>query len=191
MMLDGLLSGFRALDLTDEKAFVCGKILAAMGVETIKVEPPGADPARAIPPYIDGTPDVNQSLNWMAYNTDKRSITLNIESERGREIFKKLVVKSDFVIESFKPGYLDSLGLGYRGLSEINPRIILTSITPFGQKGPYAGYLGCGMIVTAMSGVMSTNGDPDRAPLKEGPETEYFESAAAAAMGTAMAHYVR
>jgi crotonobetainyl-CoA:carnitine CoA-transferase CaiB-like acyl-CoA transferase len=191
MMLDSLLSGYRALDLTDEKGFICGKILAAMGVETIKIEPPGGDPARGIPPYIGGIPDLNKSLNWMAYNTDKRSVTLNIESEQGREIFKKLVVKSDFVIESFTPGYLDSLGLGYKGLSEINPRIILTSITPFGQKGPYASYQGSGMVVSAMSGVMSTNGDPDRAPLKEGPETEYFESAAAAALGTAMAHYVR
>lgn len=191
MMLDSLLSGFRALDLTEEKGFICGKILAAMGVETIKIEPPGGDTARAIPPYIGGSPDINKSLNWLAYNTDKRSITLNIESEKGRELFKKLVAKSDFVIESFTPGYLDSLGLGYAELSKINPRIILTSITPFGRKGPYAKYKGSGMVVSAMSGVMSTNGDPDRAPLKEGPETEYFESAAAAALGTAMAHYVR
>jgi crotonobetainyl-CoA:carnitine CoA-transferase CaiB-like acyl-CoA transferase len=70
-MLDSLLSGFRALDLTDEKGFICGKILAALGVQTIKVEPPGGDPARNIPPYIGSEPDINKSLNWLAYNTNK------------------------------------------------------------------------------------------------------------------------
>ena len=124
--------------LPTKKGLFAVKFLAALGVETIKVEPPGGDPARGIPPYLHSEPDINKSLYWLAFNTDKRSITLNLEAEQGREIFKKLVARSDFVIESFKPGYLDSLGLGYEGLSKINPRIILTSITPFGQKGPYS-----------------------------------------------------
>jgi crotonobetainyl-CoA:carnitine CoA-transferase CaiB-like acyl-CoA transferase len=190
-MLDSLLSGFRALDLTDEKGFVCGKILAALGVETIKVEPPGGDPARGIPPYIHNQPDINKSLYWLAFNTDKRSITLNLETSRGQELFKKLVTRSDFVIESFKPGYLDSIDLGYNALMKINPRIILTSITPFGQRGPYSGFEGCELIVSAMSGILATNGDSDRPPLREGPDTIYYESNAAAALGTAMAHYIR
>jgi crotonobetainyl-CoA:carnitine CoA-transferase CaiB-like acyl-CoA transferase len=190
-LADSLLSSLRALDLTDEKGFICGKILAALGVETIKVEPPGGDPGRGISPHFGGTPDINKSLNWLAYNTDKHSITLNLESERGRGIFKDLAVRSDFILESFTPGYLDSLGLGYEALSKINPRIILTSITTFGQKGPYSKFKGCSLVVSAMSGVMSTNGDPDRPPLKEGLETEYYESAAAAALGTLMAYYVR
>jgi crotonobetainyl-CoA:carnitine CoA-transferase CaiB-like acyl-CoA transferase len=100
-------------------------------------------------------------------------------------------MRSDFIIESFIPGYLDSLGLGYEELSRINPRIILTSITPFGQQGPCAKFKGCGLVISAMSGVMSTTGDPDRPPLREGLETEYYESGAAAALGTLMAHYVR
>jgi hypothetical protein len=83
-MLDSLLSGFRALDLTDEKGFVCGKILAALGVETIKVEPPGGDPARGVPPYIHNQPDINKSLYWLAFNTNKRSITLNLEAAEAR-----------------------------------------------------------------------------------------------------------
>ena len=127
----------------------------------------------------------------MAFNTDKRSITLNLELEPGRELFKKLVTRSDFIIESFLPGYLESIGLGYDGLKQINNRIILTSITPFGQKGPYAKFKGCGLVVSAMGGILSTNGDPDRPPLKEGLETEYYESGAAAALGTVMAHYAR
>jgi benzylsuccinate CoA-transferase BbsE subunit len=188
---ESLLSGYRALDLTDEKGFICGKILAALGIETIKVEPPGGDAARIIPPFLHGISDINNSLYWLAYNTDKRGITLNLGLERGRELFKKLITQCDFVIESFKPGYLDSLGLGYITLTEINPRIILTSITPFGQKGPYSRFKGSEIVVSAMSGIMSTNGDADRPPLREGPDTIYFESNAAAALGTVMAHYVR
>ena len=190
-MFDRLLSGYRALDLTDEKGFVCGKILAALGVETVKVEPPGGDPARGIPPYMSDQSELNRSFYWLAYNTDKRSLTLKLEDPRGQRLFRKLVSRSDFVIESFKPGYLDSIGLGYAGLSEINPRIILTSITPFGQKGPYSGFIGGELIVSAMSGIMATNGDSDRPPLREGPDTIMYESNAAAALGSAMAHYVR
>jgi benzylsuccinate CoA-transferase BbsE subunit len=190
-MFESLLSGYRALDLTDEKGFICGKILAALGIEVIKVEPPDGDPARSIPPFLNGTQDIKNSLYWLSYNTDKRSITLNLELKRGRELFRKLSAKCDFIIESFKPGYLDSIGLGYIPLTKINPGIILTSITPFGQKGPYSGFKGSELIVSAMSGIMSTNGDSDRPPLREGPDTIYFESSAAAALGTVMAHYAR
>jgi benzylsuccinate CoA-transferase BbsE subunit len=191
VMFESLLSGYRALDLTDEKGFICGKILAALGIEVIKVEPPGGDPARSIPPFLHGTQDINNSLYWLSYNTDKRSITLNLELKRGRALFKNFVTKCDFVIESYKPGYLDSIGLGYDTLTKINPRIIFTSITPFGQKGPYSGFKGSEIVVSAMSGIMATNGDPDRPPLREGPDTIYYESNAAAALGTVMAHYVR
>jgi crotonobetainyl-CoA:carnitine CoA-transferase CaiB-like acyl-CoA transferase len=190
-MFENLLSGYRALDLTDEKGFICGKILATLGIEVIKVEPPGGDPARSILPFLNGEPDINNSLYWLSYNTDKHSITLNIEFKRGRALFRKLVAKCDFLIESFRPGYLDSIGLGYIVLTKINPRIILTSITPFGQKGPYSGFKGSELVVSAMSGIMSTNGDSDRSPLREGPDTIYFESGAAAALGTVTAHYVR
>jgi crotonobetainyl-CoA:carnitine CoA-transferase CaiB-like acyl-CoA transferase len=190
-MFESLLSGYRALDLTSEIGFICGKILATLGIETVKVEPPGGDPARGISPSLQGTLEKNNSLYWLAYNTDKRSITLNLELKRGRELFKKLVNRSDFIIESFKPGYLDSIGLSYITLTKTNPRIILTSITPFGQKGPYSKFRGSEIVVSAMSGIMSTNGDSDRPPLREGPDTIYFESNAAAALGTVMAHYVR
>jgi benzylsuccinate CoA-transferase BbsE subunit len=189
--MDSLLSGYRALDLTDATGFVCGKILAALGVETIKVEPPGGDPARNIPPYIRGQSELNKSLYWLAYNTDKRSLTLKLEDPMGRALFRRLIAGTDFVIESFKPGYLDSNDLGYAALSKINPRVILTSITPFGQQGPYSRFKGCELVVSAMSGIMATNGDSDRPPLREGPDTICYESNAAAALGTTMAHYVR
>ena len=190
-MANSLLSGFRALDLTDEKGFICGKILAAMGVDNIKIEKPGGDPARNIPPFCQDTPDPEKSLYWFVYNTDKRGITLNLETSRGRELFKELVKRSDFVLESFTPGYLDSLGLGYEGLSRVNPRIIMTSITPFGQKGPYSRYKGGELVASAMSGVLLSNGYEDRAPVKEALDANYFQANAAAALGTIIAHYHR
>ncbi len=190
-MADKILSGFRALDLTDEKGFVCGKILGALGVDVIKIEKPGGDAARAIPPFLRNIPDPEGSLCWMAYNTDKRGITLNLASNQGQALFRKLVKGADFVLESFAPGKMKSLGIDYEALEKINSRIILTSITPFGQKGPRAQYKGSELITSAMSGIMATNGDPDRAPVREGPDSIYFESNAAAALGTVTAHYYR
>ena len=90
-MVDGLMKGFRAFDLTDEKGFVCGQILATLGVDVIKVEKPGGDPARNTPPHHHDMPGPESSLLWSAFNTNKRGITLNLETERGRELFKKLV----------------------------------------------------------------------------------------------------
>jgi benzylsuccinate CoA-transferase BbsE subunit len=190
-MPEGLLSGYRALDLTDHKGFVCGKILAAMGVETIKVETPAGDPDRGLPPLNPKRPLPENSLYWAAFNTDKKSITLNLRSDRGRAVFKRLVREADFVLESFEPGFLQELGLGYQALADINPKIILTSITPFGQSGPYAHYKGSELIVSAMGGLLLTNGDPDRPPVKEGPDANYFHANAAAAAGTVLAHYYR
>src|SRR5512136_568585 len=135
-----MLSHCRVLDLTDEKGFLCGKILADLGAEVIKIEKPGGDCARNIQPFYHNIPHPEKSLYWFAYNTNKKSITLDIESADGKEIFRMLVKGSDFVIESFPVGYLAGLGLGYSDLSQINPSIVMTSITPFGQQGPYRDY---------------------------------------------------
>ena len=190
-MTQGLLSGFRALDLTGAKGYACGKILATLGVEVIKIEKPGGDPDRFIFPFCNNTPRSESSLWWLSFNTDKRSITLDIETDAGKEIFKKLVKNSDFVLESFDPGYLDNLGLGYKVLSQLNPRVILTSITSFGQTGPYSHLKGCELIYSALSGIINTTGDPDRAPLREGPDSATYRGNAAAALGSVMAHYYR
>ena len=190
-MADNLLSGFRALDLADEKGFVCGKILATLGVDVIKIEKPGGDPARSIPPFYHNTPDIEKSLYWLAFNTDKRSITLNIETREGQDLLRRLVEKADFVIESFPPGYMGRLGLGYEALSRVNARIIMTSITPFGQEGPYSHYKGCDLVAAAMGGVLESSGDPDRPPVKEPLDSIYFEASATAALGTVISHYFR
>jgi crotonobetainyl-CoA:carnitine CoA-transferase CaiB-like acyl-CoA transferase len=119
------------------QGFVFGKILAALGVEVVKVERPGRNPVRVISPFLHNTPHPEKSLYWYAFSTDKRSITLNLEVRQEQDVFRKLVEKADFVIRSFVSCYVDSLGFGYEALREINPRIIITSIIPFGEKSPW------------------------------------------------------
>ena len=108
-----LLTPYRVLDLTDEKGFLCGKILADMGADVIKIERPGGDPGRRLGPYYHDQPEAEKSLYWAAYNTNKRGITLDIETTTGRTLFKRLAEGADIVIEYLEPGYLDGLGLGY------------------------------------------------------------------------------
>ena len=125
------------------------------------------DPARKIPPCASGVDHSDSSLYWLAFNSDKRGITLNIKHPRGQALFRRLVQKSDFVIESFSPGYLDGIGLGYKSLERINPKIIAVSITPYGQQGPHSQYKACELTISAMAGVLGNTGDPDRSPVKE------------------------
>lgn len=193
MQLEGglTLSPYRVLDLTDEKGLFCGKILGDLGADVIKVEKPGGDPARNIGPFYHDTPHPEKSLFWFAYNTSKRGITLNIETKEGQEVFKRLVKTADFVIESFPPGYLDKLGLDYSVLSEINPRIIMTSITPFGQTGPYKDYKASDIVCMAMGGWMYVCGDEDLPPVRFSVEQAYLQGSTQAAVGTLIAHYYR
>jgi benzylsuccinate CoA-transferase BbsE subunit len=186
-----MLSGLRALDLTDEFGFFCGKLLAEFGVDVIKIEKPGGDPARKYGPFYKDIPDPEKSLYWFAFNDSKRGITLNIETEEGREIFRKLVKKADFVIESFRPGYLDGLGLGYPQLSSINPGLIMTAITPFGQTGPYRDYRGTDLVVMAMGGIMSLTGKPDGVPCRLNPNHAYCLGGTNAALAMMIAYYYR
>ncbi|OGO33292.1 MAG: hypothetical protein A2Z29_05320 [Chloroflexi bacterium RBG_16_56_11] len=160
-----MLSCYRILDLTGEKAFICGRALSDFGAEVIKIEKPGGDPARFRGPFYKDVPDPERNLTWFAFNANKKSITLDIESDKGKEIFKKLVGKADVVLESFLPGYLDGLGLGYSDLSKINPGIIMTSITGFGQQGPYRNYKDPDIVVRALGGLVYTAGYDDRPPL--------------------------
>ena len=186
-----MLSGFRALDLTDEKGFLCGKILGDLGTDVIKVERPGGDLARNVGPFYHDIPSPEKSLYWFAFNNNKRGITLNIETVDGKEIFKKLVKSADFVIESFPPGYMDRLGLDYLVLSEINPRVIVTSITPFGQTGPYKDYKAADIVLLGMGGLQAFSGDPDRPPVRISFPQAYLHAGAEAAQGTMVAHYYR
>ncbi len=188
---EGLLSPYRVLDLTDEKGFLCGKMLADLGADVIKIEPPGGDPCRNRGPFYHDIPDPENSLYWFAYNANKRGITLNIESDDGKEIFKKIVERAHFVVESFVPGHMDSLDLGYAELSRINPGVILTSITPFGQTGPYSRHSSSDIVEMAMCGLMYLCGDPDRPPVRISFPQASLHGGADAAVQTLVAHYYR
>lgn len=183
------LARYRVLDLTDEKGFLCGKILADLGADVIKIEKPGGDQSRNTGPFYRDTPDPEKSLYWFAYNANKRGITLDIESSSGQEIFKRLVKQADVVIESFAPGYMNGLGLGYSTLSAINPRLIMTSITNFGQQGPYSSYKASDVVLMAMSGFMYLCGDADRPPVRISFPQAYLFGGAEAAVGTLAALY--
>jgi len=187
----GLLSPFRVVDFTDEMGFLCGKILGDLGADVIKVERPGGDPARRIGPFYGKEPDPEKSLYWFAFNNNKRGITLNLEAPRGREIFSRLVTKTDFVIESFIPGYLEKIGLGYQSFSRLNPRLVLVSITPFGQTGPYSRFRASDIEIMATSGCMSLTGDPDKPPLRVTFPQSYHWTGSYAAMGALIAHLHR
>jgi benzylsuccinate CoA-transferase BbsE subunit len=182
-----MLSCYRILDLTDARGFICGKALSDFGAEIIKIEPPGGDPSRFKGPFYHDISDPEKNLNWFAFNANKKGITLDIATPEGQEIFKKLVEKADVVIESFDPGYLDQLGLGYKDLSQVNPGVILTSITGFGQEGPYKDFKAPDIVVRALGGLVYTAGYEDRPPLTATYQHTYLIGAMYAAVGTMIA----
>ncbi len=186
-----MLNHLRALDLTDDKGFLCGKILADLGVNVIKVERPGGDPSRRIGGFWGGTPDPEKSLYWFAYNSNKKGITLDIENAKGRELFKKLVSTADFVIESFPPGYLDNLGIGYSHFSKIDKRIIWASITPFGPEEPYRNFKDSDIVVMGMSGTLYQTGESDGPPVHISLPQACLHAGADAAVGCMIAYYHR
>jgi len=162
---ESTFGSYRVLDLTDEKGLYCGQLLGNLGADVIKIEKPGGDPVRNIGPFFHNIPDPEKSFLWFAFNTNKRGVTLNIETADGRGIFKKLVKTADVIVESFPPGYMDELGLGYSEVEKINPGIVMTSITPFGQTGPYKDYKASDLVCWAMGGLLFVTGDSDRPPM--------------------------
>ncbi|MBI4765448.1 MAG: CoA transferase [Deltaproteobacteria bacterium] len=186
-----LLDAYRVLDLTDHRGQFCGKILADLGADVIKVEPPEGDPARKTGPFIDDDPDPGKSLYWAAHNTSKRSITLDLQKEKDRNHFLRLAGGAKFLLESFTPGYLDKLGLSFEFLNRLNPSLILVSITPFGQTGPYARFKDSDLINMGLGGQMALCGDRDRAPLRFTAEQSYPLGGIYGALAALAAHLYR
>jgi crotonobetainyl-CoA:carnitine CoA-transferase CaiB-like acyl-CoA transferase len=182
-----MLSCYRILDLTTEKAFIAGRALSDFGAEVIKIEPPGGDPARFHGLFYKDQVDPEKNLNWMALNANKKSVTLDITTVQGQDYFKRLVKTADAVLESYAPGYLDKLGLGYKDLSKINPGIVLTSISGFGQEGPYKDYKDPDIVVRALGGLIYTAGYEDRPPLTTSYEHTHIFGAMNGAAGTVIA----
>jgi benzylsuccinate CoA-transferase BbsE subunit len=186
-----MLKELKVLDLTTEAGWLCGKMLGDLGADVIKVEPPGGDPGRHRGPFYKKTPDPEKSLFWFALNANKRGVTLNIESREGRDLMTKLVQETDCIVESFAPGALEKLHLDYTSLKKINPGVILTSISPFGQEGPRKDWKASDLVCMAMGGFLHLCGAPDRAPVGVSLPHGYFFAGADAAVGTMIAYYHR
>ena len=181
-----ILGDVRVLELTNSlSGAFCSKLLADQGADTLKVEPPGqGDPARHEPPFIGGEPHPDGSSLFLTFNTNKRSITLDVGTPTGRDLFLRLISDKDVMVESFAPGYLDALGLGYPVLQQSNPRLVVTSITPFGQTGPYRHYRGNDQVAQAMGGFLYTTGQADRPPMGTALEQMEIVAARNAAIAT-------
>lgn len=184
---EGALSSYRFIDLTDEKGALCSRLLAGMGAEVIRIEPPGGDRTRKLGPFLGDVPHPERSLFFWQHNASKRSITLNLEEEAGRTLFLRLVDKADGVVESLEPGYLEGLGLGYTALSARQPDLVMTSITPFGQSGPRRSYKASELVLAALGGQVYLNGEPDTPPLKPFGFQAYHLASLYATAGTLLA----
>jgi benzylsuccinate CoA-transferase BbsE subunit len=188
---EGPLSPYRVLDLSDENGQLAGRILADLGADTIVVEPVNGSPSRRLGPFYHDIVDPLKSLFWFSLNTNKRGITLDITRSQGKDILKRLVKSADILIESYSPGYMDQLGLGYQVLKEINPDLIMTSITPFGQYGPWRDYKSSDLVQMALSGLVYLSGEPGKEPLRIPVPQACLHSGAWAASAAMMALYGR
>ncbi|MBI2848006.1 MAG: CoA transferase [Chloroflexi bacterium] len=176
MPAEGALSGLKVLELGQAiSAPYCACLLAGYGAEVIKIEPPGeGDPARKTGPFFRDIPHHEGSGSFLYLNTRKKGITLNLETRAGVDIFKQLVKGADILVENFPPEVMPGLGLSYETLERENPALVMVSITPFGQTGPYRDFESTNLTALAMGGIMSLTGEPDREPLKNaGFQAEY------------------
>jgi len=182
-----LLEGIQVLDLADEKASFCSKLLADLGARVIKIERPGGDPSRKMGPFVEDSPNPEKSVSFFTNNTNKLGITLNLEHEDGKEIFFKLLEKTDIVLETFPPDYLIQKGLGFDVLSCVNLKLIQVSVTGFGEGGPRSQYKSCDLVASAFGGQMYVTGSPSTPPLKPFGEQSYYTASLFAAVSILLA----
>ena len=185
----GPLARFKVLDLSGEQGQLCGRMLAGLGADVIKVEPPEGDPVRRLGPWFHDEESLETSLRWFALNVGKRSLAIDLDNEDGRDKFRGLVRQSDVVIESFPVGRLEELGLGYLQLKLLNPRLVLTSVSGYGQSGPYKDAPWSDITAIAMGGLMFLSGDEDRPPLRMSSNQSFFHVSMQATIGTLLAIY--
>ena len=184
---DGPLTDLKVLDLAGPIGVYCTKLLADLGADVVRIERPAGDPMRGIGPFHGDEPHPEKGLYWWHFNTSKRGITLDLEQPEGQDLFKRLVKWADIAVESSRPGHLADLGLDFETLHVLNPGFILTSVTPFGQNGPYSQFKGPDIVGQAMSGVMQQVGFPDRAPYLIASEAAYWAASVFAANATMLA----
>ena len=192
-MVEQALEGVKVLDLSEYiSGPYCTKMLAAFGAEVIKVEKPGeGDSSRRMGPFFEDKPHPEGSALFLYLNTSKKSITLNLEIPTGLKLLKELIKSTDVLVENFEPRVMPGLGLDYGTLERINPGLVMTSISGFGQSGPYRDYKATSIVNYALSGHLYINGEPDREPLQgPGPQPEY-QGGLHGFLGTMMALYCR
>lgn len=191
----GALAPYRVIDLTDEVGALCPRFFAGMGADVIRVEPPEGHRTRKHGPFRDSPQHDNDgsrtSLYWLQMNAGKRSLTLDLQDAGDRDTLLRLCETADLLVESFAPGQLDGLGLGYEHVRAVAPRLIYTSISPFGQDGPKAQWQGSDLIGVAAGGLMQLCGDKDRAPVRPSVEQAYAQASLQACVGSMIALHAR
>jgi len=174
----GLLHGYRVLDLTDERGLLAGRILADLGADVVQVEPTAGSPARAARPA-----SAAGSYVWDTYAANKRGIVADPATDTGRELIRQLAQQADFFIESLGPGVAAGHGLGWEQLRELNPALVYGTVTAFGHDGPKAGYHDADLVAWAAGGPLQPNRDGDRPPLRISVPQAFLNAAADAACG--------
>jgi crotonobetainyl-CoA:carnitine CoA-transferase CaiB-like acyl-CoA transferase len=183
----GPLAGVRVLDLTDEKASFCSKVLADLGAFVIKIESPQGDSSRKIGPFWNNSAHSENSLFFWYHNTNKFGVTLDLEQSADRKVFLRQVEHTDVLVETYPPGYLACLDLGFDTLTKLNPRVIMVSVTGFGQSGPRRDFKSCDLVASALGGQMYVCGSPLLEPIKAYGEQSYFTASLHAAVGVLLA----
>ncbi|MCP4222353.1 MAG: CoA transferase [Actinomycetia bacterium] len=181
------LAPYRVIDLTTERAWMAGRMLADLGADVIKVEPPGGDPGRAHGRFADDSGDPDDNLTWWFQNRGKRSVTLDLDDSADRQRLLGLIDGSDAVLESFDIGWLDERGLGPASLLDRDPHLVVTSVSAWGQTGPKANHRATDLTISAACGSAWLNGDPDRPPVRSSAPQFWRHAGAEAAVNTAMA----
>lgn len=186
-----MLSPYRVIDLTDEHGLLCGQILADLGADVIRIEPPGGSSARRLGPFAGEVADPERSLFWLAYARNTRSAVLDLDTVDGQAALRRLAATADFVIESAGPGVMARRGLDAATLLAAHPALVYVSLSPFGQDGPRAQQPGGDLIALAAGGVLALNGDADRAPVRISVPQADLHAAADAALGALIALHAR
>jgi crotonobetainyl-CoA:carnitine CoA-transferase CaiB-like acyl-CoA transferase len=183
----GFLHGLRILDLADEKASFCTRLLADMGARVIKVEKPGGDVSRNIGPFFKDKSRSKNSIPFFYNNINKLAITLDLEQDKGQSVFSKLVADTDVVVHTFAPDDQIRLGLDYEALSSLNPKLILASVTGFGQNEPRRDFKTSDLVASAYGGQMYVSGSPAAPPLKSCGDQSYYAASLFAATAILLA----
>jgi benzylsuccinate CoA-transferase BbsE subunit len=185
------LTGYRVLDLCHDHGMLCTKIMADLGADVITIEPPAGMVTRARGPFYHEQPEPEKSLYFWYFHTNKRSITLNVETPAGQALFKQLVRTADVLVETCPPDFLARLGLGYADLCALHPRLVMTSITGFGSAGPYRHYRAPDIVGLAMGGLLYLCGEPDGPPVPPGGQQGEHLAALNGVTGTLIALWHR